>query len=67
MEIVLQKIAEKIKKDPSMGAFKDMYDFCREVMKTDVPLAIKYLEYLSNELDKIIPSWYNTNIPIWYI
>ena len=56
MEIVLQKIAEKIKKDPSMGAFKDMYDFCRGVMKTDVSLAVKYLEYLSNELDKYIPS-----------
>ena len=56
MEQVLLKIAEKIKKDPSMGAFKDMYDFCREVMKTDVPLAVKYLGYLSNELDKAIPS-----------
>ena len=56
MENVLLKIAEKIEKDPSVRVFKDMYDFCREVMKTDVPLAIKYLEYLSGELDKAIPS-----------
>ena len=56
MEKVLLKIAEKIKKDPSMGVFKDMYDFCREVMKTDVQLAVKYLVYLSWELDRAIPS-----------
>ena len=35
MERVLIKIAEKMKKDPSLRVFKDMYDFCREVMKTD--------------------------------
>ena len=43
MKIVLQKIAEKMKKDPSLGVFKDMYDFCREVIKTDVPLAVEHL------------------------
>ena len=56
MEIVLKKIAEKIKKAPSLRAFRDMYDFCREVMKTDVPLAVKYLVWLSDELDVVIPS-----------
>ena len=56
MEKVLIKIAEKIKKDPSLGVFKDMYDFCREVMKTDIPLAVKYLVKLSDELDRAIPS-----------
>ena len=56
MEIVLKKISEKMKKDPSMRVFKDMYDFCREVMKSDVPLAVRYLVELSNELDAIIPS-----------
>ena len=62
MEKVLIKIAEKIKKDPSMGAFKDMYDFCREVMKTDVQLAVKYLVKLSDELDRAIPSGKFDNI-----
>ena len=56
MEIVLQKIAEKMKKDPSLRVFKDMYDFCREVMKTDIPLAVRYLVMLSDELDTAIPS-----------
>ena len=56
MEIVLQKIAEKMKKDPSMQVFQDMYNFCREVMKTDIPLAVRYLVMLSDELDKMIPS-----------
>lgn len=56
MEIVLKKISEKMKKDPSLRVFKDMYDFCREVMKTDIPLAVRYLVELSNELDEVIPS-----------
>ena len=56
MERVLLKIAEKMKKDPSVRVFTDMYNFCREVMKTDVPLAVKYLVELSEELDKAIPS-----------
>ena len=56
MERVLIKISEKMKKDPSLRVFKDMYDFCREVMKTDVPLGVKYLVELSDELDQIIPS-----------
>ena len=56
MEKVLMKIAEKMKKDPSLQVFKDMYDFCREVMKTDVSLAVQYLVELSNELDEVIPS-----------
>lgn len=56
MERVLLKIAEKMKKDPSLGVYKDMYDFCREVMKTDEKLAVKYLVELSGELEKAIPS-----------
>lgn len=56
MEQVLLKIAEKMKKDPSLGVYKDMYDFCREVMKTDEKLAVKYLVELSGELDTAIPS-----------
>jgi predicted phage terminase large subunit-like protein len=56
MEQVLIKISEKMKKDPSLRVFKDMYDFCREVMKTDIPLAVRYLVELSDELDKVIPS-----------
>jgi predicted phage terminase large subunit-like protein len=45
-----------MKKDPSIGVYTDLYNFCREVMKTDIPLAVRYLVMLSDELDKIIPS-----------
>jgi len=62
MEIVLRKISEKMKKDPSIQVYKDMYDFCREVMKTDIPLAVSYLVKLSDELDKVIPSGKFDNI-----
>ena len=51
MEIILQKISEKMKKDPSIGVYKDLCDFCREVMKTDRRLATEYLLMLSDELE----------------
>ena len=56
MEKVLIKIAKKMKKDPSLQVYRDLYDFCREVMKTDIPLAVRYLVMLSEELDRAIPS-----------
>ena len=54
MEIVLQKIAEKIKKAPSMGVYQDMYNFCDEVMKTDIPLGVRYLVGLSEECERAV-------------
>ena len=45
-----------MKKDPNKQVFQDLYNICREVMKTDIPLAVEYLVELSNELDKVIPS-----------
>ena len=54
MENVLIKIAEKMKKDPSIEVFNDMYNFCAETMKTDVKLAVKYLRILSAECEKAI-------------
>ena len=54
MEVVLKKIAEKMKKDPSMGVYKDMYDFCCETMKTDIPTGVKYLVMLSEECERAI-------------
>ena len=56
MERVLIKIAKKMKKDPSMGVFKDMYNFCCEVMKTDINLAVRYLVELSGECEKAVHS-----------
>ena len=57
MELLLSKIFEKIKKDPAdMRAYRDLLNMCRETMKTDIPLAVKYLEKLSDWIEEIIPS-----------
>ena len=56
MKQLLEKILEKIKKTPDIQVFKDLYYMCLETMKTDVPLAVKYLVDLSDELDRAIPS-----------
>ena len=56
MKVLLKKIAEKMKKDPSTRVFRDLYHICLEVLKTDIPLSVQYLVELSEELDKAIPS-----------
>ena len=56
MEVLLSKISEKIKKDPHFyRAYEDLLAICRETQKTDVQLARKYLEQLSDDLEKLIP------------
>ena len=57
MELLLQKIFSKIKKDPEdMTAYRDLLNMCRETMKTDIPLAVKYLEQLSDWIEEVIPG-----------
>ena len=56
MENILRAIHKAVKSGTDIRAYTDMYDFCREVMKTDIPLAVKYLVLLSDELDRAIPS-----------
>ena len=57
MERLLEKIAEKIKKDPHCyQAYADLLAICRETMKTDKPLARKYLEQLSEVCNRNIPT-----------
>ena len=56
MQKLLKIMLEKMKKDPSLRVFTDMYHICLEVSKTDIPLAVEYLVELSGELDKAIPS-----------
>ena len=57
MRTLLSKISEKIKKDPHCyQAYEDLLAICRETMKTDVSLAREYLEQLSDELEKLIPT-----------
>ena len=51
MEQLLEKILEKSKKTHSMQAYTDLKDMCREVLKTDVKLATRYLLQLSDALE----------------
>lgn len=57
MEMLLVAIFQKIQKDPEdMRAYRDLLNICRETMKTDIPLAVKYLEKLSDWIEEIIPG-----------
>ena len=55
MEILMERILQAIKKTHNVRAFIDLKDMCREVLKTDVPLAIEYLIKLSEECERTIP------------
>jgi predicted phage terminase large subunit-like protein len=57
MEMLLFAIFQKIQKDPGdMQAYRDLLNICRETMKTDIPLAVRYMENLSDWIEEIIPS-----------
>jgi predicted phage terminase large subunit-like protein len=57
MEMLLVAIFQKIKKDPEdMQAYRDLLNICRETMKTDIHLAVEYLEKLSDWIEEIIPG-----------
>lgn len=57
MESLLQKIFQKIKKDPlGYQAYEDLYAMCREAMKTDTALGVKYLVKLSDTIEEVIPT-----------
>ena len=57
MEKLLSAIFQKIQKDPHCyQAYEDLLAICRETMKTDIQLAREYLEQLSDELEKLIPT-----------
>ena len=56
-ERLLFLIFEKIQKDPDdMRAYRDLLNICRETMKTDIPLAVEYLEKLSDWIEDAIPG-----------
>ena len=57
MEVLLSKIFSKIEKDPEdLRAYRDLLNICRETMKTDIPLAVEYLEKLSDWIEEAIPK-----------
>ena len=57
MELLLVAIFQKIQKDPDdIRAYRDLLNICRETLKTDIPLAVKYLEMLSDWIEEILPG-----------
>lgn len=57
MEMLLVAIFQKIQKDPGdMRAYRDLLNICRETLKKDIPLAVKYMEKLSDWIEEIIPK-----------
>ena len=54
MRDLILKIREKTKRHPSVLGYTDWKDVSREIMKTDVPLAVDCLVDLSRELEKTI-------------
>ena len=57
MEMLLFAIFQKIQKDPEdLVAYRDLLNICRETKKTDIPLAVEYLEKLSDWIEEVIPT-----------
>lgn len=56
MERVLKAIYGQVRSGKDYRSYVDLKDFCREVMKTDIPLAIKYLSLLSDRIEQVIPT-----------
>lgn len=57
MEKLLEKIFSKIKKTPSdTRGYEDLYFMCKETMKTEIPLGIKYIKLLSSAIENQIPK-----------
>ena len=68
MKDLILKIAKKTKKTPSIQGYTDWKDVCREILKTDVPLAVDCLLELSSELEKSIldSSWSDDDVRTIY-
>lgn len=56
MERVLKAIYGQVRSGKDYRSYVDLKDFCREVMKTNIPLAIKYLSLLSDRIEQVIPT-----------
>ena len=57
MEKLLSKILEKIKKDAYLfRTWEDLLYMCKEAMKEDIALGVKYLKLLSAECEKAISN-----------
>lgn len=55
MEDVLRAIYVQVKNSRDYTPYLDLKDYCREVMKTDIKLGVRYLELLSDSLEYVTP------------
>ncbi len=56
-ETYLEKISEKIKKEPeNTVAHDDLLSVCKAVQRTDREMAVKWLRWQSDRLEKTIPK-----------
>ena len=56
MRKILNAIYKKVNETTDYQAYVDLRDFCKETMKTDIPLAVEYLLLLSDRMEEVIPQ-----------
>ena len=59
MEKVLQAIYESVESSTDYQAYVDLRDFCKETIKSDIKLGVKYLLLLSDRIECIMPTLSN--------
>jgi len=55
MREILNAIYKKVSETTEYQAYVDLRDFCKEAMKTDIPLGVEYLLLLSDRMETVIP------------
>ena len=55
MRKVLEAIYKQVESGTDYKTYVDLRDFCRETMKSDIPLGVEYLVKLSDRIELIIP------------
>lgn len=56
MKKLLETIYKQVEVSTDYCAYNDLKDVCRETLKTDIPLAVKYLKLLSERISSVIVS-----------
>ena len=56
MKRVLEAIYATVRNSTDLRSYVDLKDFCREVMKTDTALAVRYLLLLSDRIEQVMPG-----------
>lgn len=53
---LLEAIWRRVRAGAGLSALRDLYHICLEALKTDIPLALKYLVPLSGEIERRLPA-----------